>query len=49
MSTDRNPRRTYHKPQLKRYGDLKTLTKAVAVEGISPDGAGFEGQPNKTN
>ncbi|MEM9540385.1 MAG: hypothetical protein AAGA60_12910 [Cyanobacteria bacterium P01_E01_bin.42] len=48
--SSQNPKRAYHKPQLRLYGDIKTLTQNVAVEGISSDGAGMNGvTPNKTN
>ncbi|MEM9540386.1 MAG: hypothetical protein AAGA60_12915 [Cyanobacteria bacterium P01_E01_bin.42] len=39
----------YCKPQLRLYGDIKTLTQNVAdIEG-SADGAGMDVVPNKTN
>ncbi|MEA5419528.1 hypothetical protein VB712_09855 [Spirulina sp. CCNP1310] len=43
-----NPRRPYHSPQLTQYGDIKTLTRNVAVDGINGDGAGMGAVPNKT-
>ncbi|MGK7927909.1 MAG: hypothetical protein AB4290_22175 [Spirulina sp.] len=49
MSIDRNLRRPYNTPQLRNYGDIKTLTQNTAVEGIAPDGAGMNAVPNKTN
>ncbi|MBP0022218.1 MAG: hypothetical protein J7647_32260 [Cyanobacteria bacterium SBLK] len=48
--SNQNLRRAYHKPHLKLYGNIKTLTQNVAVEGISSDGAGQAPvTPNKTN
>lgn len=49
MSINSNPRQPYHKPQLKLYGDIKTLTQSVAVDGIALDGGGQSAVPNKTN
>ncbi|WP_204104536.1 MULTISPECIES: hypothetical protein [Spirulina sp. CCY15215] len=49
MSINPNSRRPYHKPQLKLYGDIKTLTQSFAVEGIAGDGSGMNAVPNKTN
>jgi hypothetical protein len=49
MSTQQNLRRPYQKPQLKMYGDIKTLTQNFDEEGIAPDGAGMGAIPNKTN
>lgn len=43
-----NPRRPYHSPKLIQYGDIKTLTRNVAVDGVNGDGAGMGAVPNKT-
>lgn len=41
-------KKPYQPPQLKVYGDIKTITASVAVEG-NPDGAGPDAVPNRTN
>lgn len=41
-------KKPYQQPQLKVYGDIKTITAAVAVEG-NVDGAGNNAVPNRTN
>lgn len=43
-----NPRQPYHTPQLTQYGDIKTLTRNVGVDGEYGDGAGEGAVPNKT-
>ncbi|MDY6785575.1 MAG: hypothetical protein SW833_23995 [Cyanobacteriota bacterium] len=49
MSADsKNRKRPYHQPQLKLYGDIKTLTLALSTEDITQDSAGSSGPVNKT-
>lgn len=43
-----NPRQPYHTPKLTQYGDIKTLTRNVGVDGEFGDGAGEGAVPNKT-
>lgn len=38
---DRTTKQPYTQPQLKVYGDIKTLTSSVATGG-NPDGSGVE-------
>lgn len=41
-------KRPYRSPQLKNYGDIKTLTLSVADLG-NEDGAGDSAVPNRTD
>ena len=34
---NKSPKKTYHRPCLRVYGDLRTLTQAVGMKGM-PDG-----------
>lgn len=50
MATPSTPtKRDYHKPTLRRYGTINTLTQAVADFGTNSDGAGGSDVPNKTD
>jgi hypothetical protein len=48
MDNSESRKRPYRQPQLKVYGDIKTITASVAVEG-NVDGAGPSAVPNRTD
>ena len=49
MSTrSQTQKRPYHQPQIKMYGDIKTLTLALSTEDVNIDSNGSSSPINRT-